>query len=504
MHRRARLVDLDGVRLQFGQRQFAHQQSAVGVRCRAEPAGALGHAGQHLLGRAPLVVEQFPRVIGAQPRLQLPQVLGVVPDGGQRDLVGAPGALDREAVDLGGAGPALRSAQDDHRPVGALGHPVLAGAALDRVDALQGVVHGGGHGPVHGHGVVAGDVDRRVAVAAQQFVEFGLGEPGEEGRVGDLVAVEVQDRQDRSVVHGVEELVGVPGRGQRAGLRLAVPDHAGDEEVRVVEGGPVGVRQGVAQLAALVDRTGGLRGHMAGHTAGERELPEQPLHAVRVPADVGIGLRVGALQPGVGQYGRTAVARPPHAQGVPAAGPDDAVEMGVHEVQTRGGAPVAEQPRLDVLRAQRLGEQRVRQEVDLADGQVVGGAPVGVEGFQLVVGELGGCLLRVDGHRVPFRGGLRAGVRANPHSTTFLRRGRSPTGPFGPPGAAGGPYRVGTTTTGQWERCRRVWPTVPSRGSSACPCRWAPTTTRPACRVASSRACAGAVRTVRLSTPTPV
>lgn len=55
---------------------------------------------------------------------------------------------------------------------------------------------------------------------------------------------------------GVEELVRVPGRGERPRLRLAVADDAGHQEVRVVEGGAVRVRQGVAQLAALVDRAG--------------------------------------------------------------------------------------------------------------------------------------------------------------------------------------------------------------------------------------------------------
>ena len=56
----------------------------------------------------------------------------------------------------------------------------------------------------------------------------------------------------------------------------------------------------------------------------------------------------------------------PDAQRVQAAGLDDAVEVGVDEVQPGRGAPVAEQPRLDVLGAQRLGQQRVGHQVDLA------------------------------------------------------------------------------------------------------------------------------------------
>ena len=47
------------------------------------------------------------------------------------------------------------------------------------------------------------------------------------------------------------------------------------------------------------------------------------------------------------------------------------------------GAPVAEQPRLDVLRPERLAQQRVVLQIDLADGQVVRGPPVGVEEVEL-------------------------------------------------------------------------------------------------------------------------
>ncbi len=58
---------------------------------------------------------------------------------------------------------------------------------------------------------------------------------------------------------------------------------------------------------------------------------------------------------------------------------DHAVEMGVDEVQPRRRAPVAEQTRLDVLGPQRLAQQRVVEEIDLADREVIGGPPVAIE-----------------------------------------------------------------------------------------------------------------------------
>ncbi|GAA3355420.1 hypothetical protein GCM10017744_017880 [Streptomyces antimycoticus] len=126
---------------------------------------------------------------------------------------------------------------------------------------------------------------------------------------------------------------------------------------------------------------------MAGHPAGEGELPEEPGHARRVPADVRIDLGVAAVQPGAGEHRGAAVAGAPDADGVQVAVLDDAVQVGVDEVEAGRGAPVAQQPGLDVVRAQRLGQQGVGQQIDLARREVVGGAPVGVQGADPVVAE---------------------------------------------------------------------------------------------------------------------
>jgi hypothetical protein len=65
--------------------------------------------------------------------------------------------------------------------------------------------------------------------------------------------------------------------------------------------------------------------------------------------------------------------------------PDQPVQMDVDEVQPGRRAPVAEQPRLDVIELERRGEQRVVEEIDLPDRQVVGRAPLGVDAVQLVL-----------------------------------------------------------------------------------------------------------------------
>ena len=146
----------------------------------------------------------------------------------------------------------------------------------------------------------------------------------------------------------------MPAGGERAGLRLAVADDAGDDQVGVVERGAVGVAQRVAELAAFVDAAGRLRGDVAGDAAGEAELLEQPLHPLRVLADVRIDLAVGAFEVGVGDQRRPAVPGADDVDHVQVIALDDAIEMHAEHVQARRRAPVAEQPRLDVLALERL------------------------------------------------------------------------------------------------------------------------------------------------------
>ena len=135
----------------------------------------------------------------------------------------------------------------------------------------------------------------------------------------------MQDRQDGAVAAGVQELVPVPARRERPGLGLAVPDDAGDEQVGVVERRSEGVRQRVPELAAFVDRPRRLGRGVARDPAGKGELPEQLAQAGLVPAHVRVTLRVGALEVGVCDHARAAVARAGDVDGVEIARADRAV-----------------------------------------------------------------------------------------------------------------------------------------------------------------------------------
>ena len=106
---------------------------------------------------------------------------------------------------------------------------------LDPCDLVQGPVHRRGHGLVDWTGLVARHESRCVAVALEQVAQLLIWQPGEHCRIGDLVSVEVKDRQHGAIFVCVQELVRVPACGERSSLGLAVADHAEHDEARVVE-----------------------------------------------------------------------------------------------------------------------------------------------------------------------------------------------------------------------------------------------------------------------------
>ena len=106
----------------------------------------------------------------------------------------------------------------------------------------------------------------------------------------------MQDGQHRAIARRVEELVDVPGGGQRSGLGFAVADHRGDDQVGIVERRAAGVREHVAQLAAFVDRAGRLRRAVAADAAGKGELLEELAQAFVVFALLRIDLGVRSFE----------------------------------------------------------------------------------------------------------------------------------------------------------------------------------------------------------------
>ncbi len=387
----ARLRNVDRVLAEVGQDEIPQQLAAVRMRVRAHPRVSLGRESRDLRDDSPILVEQLVGPVAPHPLLELPEALGAVANTGERDLVRAPRPFDGLSVDLARPGPPLRSAEDQHRPAGRGVRAVLARGALDRFDAVEGLVQCRSEALVHGAGLLAvesaRDEKRFPAVATEQVEKLVLRDPREHGRVRDLVPVQVQDRKDGPVDARIEELVRVPARGEWPGLGLSVADDACHEEVGVVERRPEGVRQRIAELTALVDRAGSLRRRMARDPAGKRELAKELLHSVGVLPDVGVDLAVRPFEVRVGHVRGPSMARTGDEDRAQPSLANRAVEMHVDEVQARHRPEVAEQTRLHVLGLQLLPKQRVVEEVDLTDREVVRRAPVAVECVQRLGGQ---------------------------------------------------------------------------------------------------------------------
>jgi hypothetical protein len=109
-------------------------------------------------------------------------------------------------------------------------------------------IQGGRHQLMHFFRVSAFDNVGLVPVANEQAFQFLMADAGQHGRIGNFVPVEVQNGKHGTIGDRVKKLVRVPGCGQGTGFGLTVPHHVGDDEVRVVEGRPICVRDGVAKL----------------------------------------------------------------------------------------------------------------------------------------------------------------------------------------------------------------------------------------------------------------
>src|SRR5208283_2144359 len=224
-----------------------------------------------------------------------------------------------------------------------------------------------------------------VPTAAQVLFELLWIDSREHGGVSDLVAVQMQDRQHGTVRDRVQKFVSLPAGCQRSGLRLAVAHHTGDDQVRIVERGTIGMAQGVPKLAALMDRPRGLGCDVARNAAGKRELLEQALHARLVLRYLRVELAVAAFEIGVRDQRGSAVAWAADVDHVQLALLNDPIQVHVDKILSRCRTPMAEQPWLDLLWLERLPQQRIVIEINLADRQIIGRSPVGIDALELSI-----------------------------------------------------------------------------------------------------------------------
>ena len=386
---RARLLDRDPVIAEVRHSQALLQSPAIGVRIRSDAPGALGSERLELRPQAARVVEQFLRLVrtassppaclsragsfftsasGTWCARQLPSrrcpptSAGLVqPLGVRRTIIGHCG---RSGVPLAaGLAPAAARISATHVSiVAAIAWCIVSGSDPSTKYGVQPVPR------------------KNDSISSWRHAR-------PDRRVVDLVSVQMKDRQDGAVANRVEELVDVPARGQRAGLRLAVADDGRDDQIGIVERGPAGVREHVAQFAAFVDAAGRFRRAVAADAAGKGKLLEERSIPCFVLAAIRVDLGVRPFQIARPQHARSAVSRPGHEDDVQIVALDCSAQMDVGERQARTGSPMAEQPVLDVLRLQRLLQQRIRLQVGHSKGKIVARPPEGIDVPRVVLAQ---------------------------------------------------------------------------------------------------------------------
>jgi len=125
---------------------------------------------------------------------------------------------------------------------------------------------------------------------------------------------------------------------------------------------------------------------VAADVAREGKLLEEALHPFIVFALVGIDLAVGTLQVNRTENARSPVARTGHEDHVQVVLFDQPIAVNVGEAEGGRGTPVAQQAVLDLLWLEGFSQQGVIPQVNHTYGQVVTGAPVGMNFAQFFVG----------------------------------------------------------------------------------------------------------------------
>ena len=179
----------------------------------------------------------------------------------------------------------------------------------------------------------------------------------------------------------------MPRGCQRPGLRFAVSNHDTYDQAGVVESRSERMRDAVAQLAALMDRPGNLRRTMTAKLAWKRKSAEELEHTGFVLALLRIDLRIGPFEVAVRDHCRRAMARTGDVDHVQVVLPNDTIQVDPGECLAGVGAPVPQRSILDVLRAERLLEERVVAKVDHPCTEVVTSAPVRVDLAKLFRGK---------------------------------------------------------------------------------------------------------------------
>ena len=148
----ARLTNWECIVAEVRQTQVTQQQTAVCVRVCTDSVVALRRQLTQFRNQTAVLIEQLLCMIALQPILQNFQMLRLVHH--DRNLMCTEAVFDHVAVYFLRTGPALRGAQNDHRPYRTRCIAGFACVLLNCLDFLNDDVHGLSHLAMHGHRII--------------------------------------------------------------------------------------------------------------------------------------------------------------------------------------------------------------------------------------------------------------------------------------------------------------------------------------------------------------
>ena len=262
-----------------------------------------------------------------------------------------------------GTGPALWCTQNDHWPDWTLRIVVFTGILLNGFDLFDDGVHGFCHLLVHGHRIVAFYKIWLPAAAFKEAFNLLMRDTGEDGGIADLVAVQVQDRQYRTVCYRIQELIGMPGSSKRTGFCFAVSHNYSGDQIRVVKNCSEGMGDRISQLTAFVDGAWCLRRTVAWHAAGERELFEHFFHSFLVTADIRIYFAVTSVKISICDQEVSAMSGTGEENHVQVITFDYTVAVNIYEILSGYSSPVAYDLLFDLIHSKGFFQQRIVQQI---------------------------------------------------------------------------------------------------------------------------------------------
>src|SRR5579864_2246027 len=98
----------------------------------------------------------------------------------------------------------------------------------------------------------------------------------------------MKNRKNGSVAGGIEELVDVPGCGERPGFRFAIANNGRNDQFWIVKRRTAGMRENVPEFSAFMNRSGRFWSAVTPDSSGKRELMEELPQAIGVETLLGI------------------------------------------------------------------------------------------------------------------------------------------------------------------------------------------------------------------------